>query len=218
MAGKCLKCNKETDEGIGNLIQCDCCNAWEHQECTYLKEVPDDTVKVIPYYCDVCAIKLQCSMKENMEMKETIDEMKTMMQAMQKDMKKVKQELSNTSAKVNALDGIELKSWMGAILNEVNELKVEVRKLEDKEKSEEINNRLIKVTSELKNVANNMDEKKAKLTYADSLKSKKMLIVKSTNSEKTAVENKKSIISKMKTPVEAVMETIDGIWQLGVTA
>ena len=59
-------------------------------------------------------------------------------------------------------------------------------------------------------MTNNIDGKKENLTYADSLKSKKMLIVKSTNSEKTAVENKKAIISKMKTPVEAVRETKEG--------
>ena len=210
MAGKCLKCNKKYEKGIVNLIQCDCCNKWEHQECTYLKDVPETSLSDIPYYCDVCAIKMQYLMKENSEMKQTIDQMKTMMECMAKDMKCVKADLSTTSAKVNKLDSAQLASWMNYIADEIGELKGEIKHLKDKEKSDEIKNKLEKVTSDLKNVTNNMDGKKGKPEYADSLKSKKMLIVKSTNNEKTAVENKKEIISKMKTPVEAVTETKDG--------
>ena len=157
MAEKCLKCNKKTEKGTGNLIQCDCCSKWEHQKCTYLKNVPDKSLSEIPYYCDVCAIKLQCTMKENLEMKQTIDEMKTMLQVMAEDMKNVRDELSNTSAKVNALDNAQWQSFMGTVLNEINEVKVEIRQLKDKEKTDEINSRLAKVTNELKNVTENID-------------------------------------------------------------
>ena len=55
-----------------------------------------------------------------------------------------------------------------------------------------------------------MEEKKTKVTYADSLKSKKMLIVKGTEHGQKAADNKKAIMGKLKTPVEAVKETRDG--------
>ena len=47
-------------------------------------------------------------------------------------------------------------------------------------------------------------------TYAESLKSKKVLIVKSTQNEMKAVEKKKEIMRKIKIPVETVNETKDG--------
>ena len=49
-------------------------------------------------------------------------------------------------------------------------------------------------TKELKNVTNNMDVK----SYADTLKSEKMLIIKSTNQDKKAAGNMRSIMSKVR--------------------
>ena len=210
MEETCIKCKRTTVKDSNKWIMCDCCHKWEHIKCTYLKDVPNKCIGEIPFYCDICAIKLQCTMKENIEMKETINEMKSMMEILVKDMKIVKAEISNTSAQVNTLGTAELHSFMNAVMKEINGVKYELRTLKNKEKTEELNDKLEIVTSELKNVTNNIEVKKVKSSYADTLKSKNMLIVKSLNSDKTAFENKKGIMSNVKTPVESVTETKDG--------
>ena len=210
MAEKCLKCSLDKEKNNTNhWVQCDRCEGWTHQACTYLKDISKKVLKDIPYYCDVCAIELQYMDKENHELKDTISEMRTMMIQMKNDLVCVKAELSTTSAKVNELNTERMSSWMTSIYNEVTEIKREIIDIKKKEKSDEIKNKLEIVTSEIKNVVNNIDEKN-KSTYASKLKTKKTLIVKSTVDGKTASENKKIILGNIKTPVEAVNETKDG--------
>ena len=98
------------------------------------------------------------------------------------------------------------ESWMSSVHDNLNEIKAEIYQLKNEEKTKEISNRLETVTNELKNVTNNTDGR----PYADIVKSKKMLIIKSTNQSKKAVDNKKLIMSKLQTPVTAVKDTRDG--------
>ena len=206
---KCLKC-KMGSEKDNNWVLCDRCNKWSHQACTYLKDIPKKGISDIPYYCDKCAIELQCVDREMKELKELLEDMRNAMIETRKEVRNVKDDLSKTSAKVIALESVELESWMTAIHDDLSEIKGEITELKNKEKAEEINNRLEIVTSELKNVVNNVDDKKNKSTYADTLKTKKMLIVKSTKNGEKAADNKKEILGKLKTQVEAVNETKDG--------
>ena len=203
----CLLCDKDT---AGQKVHCDRCNQWSHTECTTLKGVKKEVIKEITYYCDVCSIELQCMDKEVKELRETIKEMKMMMIEMQRDFTFMKDELANTSARVMEFDADQIHSYVSSIHNEVTLMKGEIVELRNKEKTNEIKNKLEIVTSELKNVANNIEEKKVKATYADTLKTKNMLIVKSAVDGKKASENKKVILGNIKTPVEAVNETKDG--------
>ena len=203
---ECLKCKLKNGK---DWIQCDRCNKRTHQECTYLKGIAKKVVNEIPYYCDVCAIELQCMDNEIKELRDTIKEMRLMMRGMQRDMTYFRDEISNTSAKVNELDVEQMHNFMAMVHNEMTEIKGEIANLKDKQKTDEINNKLELVTSEIKSVVNNIDEKK-KTTYADTLKTKKMLIVKSVVDGKTAAESKRTILGNMKTPIEAVNETKDG--------
>ena len=214
MPDMCIVCKSKNNKGL--WVCCDNCNGWAHKVCTYLKNVSDQCIKDIPYHCDYCAVKLHCVMKENHDMKDTIDVMRGMMEEMSSnicqmadDMKILKDELTS-SAKESKRENSNLQSWMGTMQQELAEIKGEIIEIKKKEKSEELKNKIELVTSEIKNVANNMEEKKTKATYADSLKSKKMLIVKATEHGKKAAEKKKEIMGRLKTPVEAVKETKDG--------
>ena len=191
----CLLCDRDT---AGQKVHCDRCNQWSHTECTTLKGVKKEVIKEITYYCDVCSIELQCMDKEVKELRETIKEMKMMMIEMQRDVTFMKDELANTSARVMEFDADEIHSYVSSIHNEVTLMKGEIVELRNKEKTNEIKNKLEIVTSELKNVANNIEEKKVKTTYADTLKTKNMLIVKSAVDGKKASENKKSDSRKYK--------------------
>ena len=154
---ECLKCKLKNGK---DWIQCDRCNKRTHQECTYLKGIAKKVVNEIPYYCDVCAIELQCMDNEIKELRDTIKEMRLMMRGMQRDMTYFRDEISNTSAKVNELDVEQMHNFMAMVHNEMTEIKGEIANLKDKEKTDEINNKLELVTSEIKSVVNNIDEKK----------------------------------------------------------
>ena len=216
MGENCKVC--KSDLANGKNIQCDNCNQWLHKKCTYLKEVQDKFLSKIPYHCDFCAIKMKCVLTENESLKDSIENMSSMMAAMankitqmNETMGHMNDELNITSAKVNALKSVEWYSWMTTVHQEIKEIKYEITEIKKVEKSDELKSKLEMVTNKLTTVSSNIDEKKEKATYADSLKSaKKMLIVKSTNNEQKAADNKKSIMENITTPVEAVETTKDG--------
>ena len=79
MGENCKVC--KSDLANGKNIQCDNCNQWLHKKCTYLKEVQDKFLSKIPYHCDFCAIKMKCVLRENESLKDSIENMSSMIAA-----------------------------------------------------------------------------------------------------------------------------------------
>ena len=120
---------------------------------------------------------------------------------------KCRAEKPNISKKVSGNDYIEEKlHMMTEKIREIGEKVDGVTQCMDM-----VYDRIDNMDEEVK-VAINEDtaEIKKKKSYAESLKSKNVLIIKSTKEDQKANEKKKAIMKKIRTPVEQVKETKDG--------
>ena len=71
-------------------------------------------------------------------------------------------------------------------------------------------NQLEEMIIKVNNKNREMHENKRVQTYAEKLNTKNMLVIKSNNGNGKAADNKKKIMSKIKTQVEEVRETSEG--------
>ena len=202
----CPHCRKKVEN---DGVACDLCNQWYHRKCV-LSNLKLEQIKGLNWFCNACKSGGLVRKSKFDQMVITYNEEK---KKFDNEREVFKREIERLTAKCAELEGGSANSSLSQLEVKLDALTASVESNFETLKTNidvmpimlhDIAQKIVKVDKDMK-----LESKKEK-SYAETLKTKKVLLIKSTCDEGRAANEKKAIMSDITTPVEEVKETKDG--------